>query len=123
MLDGDTGTQRMVLISKPPHPDVARAILARVAASRKSFTICFLGAGDLELPVNARSAATLRAAAEDSLGSGRIGASFAVEASKPTRNGAIVGLYSGGTLAAEAQLISWPQARVASNVQCPAPDG
>ena len=65
LLDADPATRHIVLISKPPHPDVARAVLARVGASRKPFTICFLGAADMNLPGNAGAAPTLRAAAED----------------------------------------------------------
>ncbi len=68
LLDADPATRHIVLISKPPHPEVARAVLARVGASRKPFTICFLGAADMNLPGNARAAPTLRAAAEDALG-------------------------------------------------------
>src|SRR5262249_58512551 len=69
-LDADAATRHIVLISKPPAAAVARLVLDRVAKSRKPFTVCFLGAGDLALPANARAAATLKAAAE--LASGRV---------------------------------------------------
>jgi FdrA protein len=118
LLDADPATRRIVLISKPPHPEVARAVLARVAKSPKRFTICFLGANDLAVPANSTAASTLRAAAEDALG----GAPIVETAHRPlpARAGAIVGLYSGGTLAAEAQLILLSAQRaVASNAPVP----
>ena len=42
-LDQDEGTKRIVLISKPPAPDIAARILERVGKSAKPFTICFFG--------------------------------------------------------------------------------
>jgi FdrA protein len=120
LLDADTATRRIVLISKPPHPDVARAVLARAAASAKPFTVCFLGAGALSLPANVHAAATLRAAAEDALGGKPIASASAAAHGRAARNGAVVGLYTGGTLAAEAQLILLAAGRrVASNVPAP----
>jgi FdrA protein len=118
LLDADPATRHIVLISKPPHAEVARAVLERVAKSAKRFTVCFLGADSLAVPPNAHTAATLRAAAEDALG----GAPIVEAAHKPLpiRAGAIVGLYSGGTLAAEAQLILLgAQRHVASNAPVP----
>jgi len=120
LLDNDPQTRRIVLISKPPHPELARSILARVAASAKPFTVCFLGAGDMAVPSNARVAATLRAAAEDALGASIGGGPEAQEATKTPKSGVIVGLYSGGTLCAEAQLILFRAGRrVASNAPVP----
>src|SRR5262245_21345051 len=37
LLDADSATRHIVLISKPPHPEVARAVLERVGASSKPF--------------------------------------------------------------------------------------
>ncbi len=110
-LDEDEGTDRIVLISKPPAPGVAGRIVERVRRSSKPFTICFLGLEELALPPNARLAPTLLAAAEDALGT-----SFAVSgaAEKTAREAAtrlarerhlILGLFSGGTLCAEAQAV------------------
>jgi FdrA protein len=67
-LDADAGTEAIVLISKPPHPDVAREVIGRIAASTKPHVVCFIGADDLELPPNARQAHTLREAAELAMG-------------------------------------------------------
>jgi FdrA protein len=121
LLDADAATRRIVLISKPPHPEVARAVVERVGRSRKAFTICFLGAGDLELPPNARAASTLKAAAEDALDGVRLGPEAgALAGSLEPRSGAVVGLFCGGTLAAEAQLILLGAGRgVASNAPVP----
>jgi FdrA protein len=117
-LDRDPATTRIVLISKPPHPDVARAVLARVGKSRKRFTICFLGAANMALPENATLAATLHEAAEDALGVA-LGAGFAPALPK-ARSARIVGLYAGGTLGAEAQIVLLAHGRtVASNAPVP----
>jgi FdrA protein len=119
LLDADPATRRIVLISKPPHPEVARTVLGRVGASRKPFTVCFLGAADIELPANARAAATLRAAAEDALGA-PIRAGAGAGLGPQPKPGAILGLYTGGTLGAEAQLILLAARRsVASNAAVP----
>ena len=104
LLDADPTTARIVLISKPPHPEVVAAVLARVGQSRKRFTLCFLGAATMELPRNASAAATLSAAAEDVLGSA-IAAAPATSPMPAQRDGLILGLYAGGSLAAEAQLV------------------
>ncbi|HEX6981022.1 MAG TPA: acyl-CoA synthetase FdrA [Alphaproteobacteria bacterium] len=120
-LDSDPATRRIVLISKPPHPDVARTVLARVARSTKPFTVCFIGAKDADLPPNAHFAATLKAAAEDALGGRAIGADASLSVPAYARRaGIVVGLYSGGTLCAEAQLVLARHGRkVASNAPVP----
>src|SRR4051812_4989959 len=103
-LDADDRTKHVVLISKPPAASVARSVLDRVAKSSKPFTICFLGASDFALPANARSAATLTAAAEIA-----VGESAGSSAPSPVRrlgDGKLVrGLFAGGTLCSEAQII------------------
>ena len=67
-LDADAGTRHIVLISKPPSDAVAKTVLARVAESPKTFTICFLGLVTIDLPANAAMAPTLEAAAAHALG-------------------------------------------------------
>lgn len=103
-LDADDRTKHVVLISKPPAASIARLVLDRVAKSSKPFTICFLGAKDFELPANARSAATLKAAAEIV-----VGVSAASPAKlpllRPGRAKLVRGLFVGGTLCSEAQII------------------
>lgn len=108
-LDADARTERIVLISKPPEPAVARAVLERVGRSRKHVTICFIGLEAAELPENAAFASTLRAAAEDALGGVRVATSGVDAAALARGLGGkrrwIRGLFSGGTLCAEAQLV------------------
>ena len=110
-LDGDPGTAAIVVISKPPAAAVAAKILERVAQSPKPFTICFLGAEAMELPANARQAGDLRSAAEAAMGGVAIEAPpGAVQASDIAHriSGAgrsIKGLFCGGTMCAEAQLV------------------
>jgi len=111
-LDADAGTRHVVLVSKPPAKSVADAVLARVARSPKTFTICFLGADGIAVPANARFAPTLAAAAADALGGKGVDAGYDVaaraeearEALAPARRW-VRGVYSGGTLCAEAQLV------------------
>jgi FdrA protein len=121
MLDADPATRHLVLISKPPHPDIARAVLTRAAASAKSFTICFLGASGLQVPSNVQLAPTLLEAAVNALGGPEMRFDAqAARGSRVARDGAIIGLYAGGTLGAEAQLILLRGGRdVTSNVPVP----
>jgi FdrA protein len=118
-LDADEGTKQIVLISKPPAPSVARMVLDRVARSRKPFTICFLGAQDSNLPANARSAPTLRAAADLVLGRSA-GANLSTPPFARDRGKYLRGLFAGGTFCSEAQII-FRQAglEVISNVPVP----
>jgi len=100
-LDRDPETRHIVLISKPPSAKVADAILARIGESKKDFTLCFVGLDKLSLPKNAALVSTLTEAAEKALGRPVAAAGGAPAA----RSGALRGLYSGGTLCAEAQVI------------------
>jgi len=102
-LDADEATAHIVLISKPPAEAVARSVLDRVARSEKPFTICFLGSQDLALPANARGAATLKAAAEIAAGSPM--ASAAKPTLGPVHGKHVRGLFAGGTLCTEAQIV------------------
>ncbi len=123
--DSDPATHHVVLISKPPHPDVAKAVMERIGRSPKSFTICFIGASKFELPSNARFSPTLKGAAELALGGREIGLSFDPKAiasrfSRQKSMGRIGGLFAGGTLCAEAQMILASAGRkVASNAAIP----
>lgn len=129
MLDGlarlaaDSGTDVIVLISKPPAVSIAERVLAASAAAGKPVVVNFIG-GD---PVAARSvgaipADTFEAAAaiasalalgrpmpteDDGLVPSMAGAIAIATASGALRSGQvrIRGLYSGGSLAGEAKLI------------------
>ena len=107
-LDANPGTSRIVIISKPPGSKVARRIYDRIGKSSKSFTVCLFGIDRPVLPANAEFAPTLREAAELALGGVTFGAdfdpaSFSFDISLDRHR--IVGLYTGGTLCAEAQTL------------------
>jgi FdrA protein len=101
-LDADAGTERVLLVSKPPAPSVAQSVTAAAA----------------ELSVPVRSAALspetpdLTAAVEALLGD--MGVDVPVWPSRPgpaeaaAPGAALKGLYSGGTLADEAMLLAAP---------------
>jgi FdrA protein len=95
-LERDAGTRKIVLISKPPAPEVARQVLARVKRSTKPCIVCFLGSSEPGL------APTLREAAELAVGR-RI--AFPDEGRRRRVKGRVQGLFCGGTLCAEAELL------------------
>ena len=98
----DADTEQIVVIAKPPGEDVARTVLDRLGASEKPAIICFLGAEELELPDNVRQVFTLKDAALAAVGRN---SEDADTVALPRRRGGLMGLYSGGTLCAEAQVI------------------
>jgi FdrA protein len=109
-LDRDLETKHIVLISKPPAAAVAAKVLARVGESSKPFTICFMGAPLLTLPANARQATTLAEAAHVALGMlppvlFQTEAAEMAAAALGSGRRHIRGLYAGGTLCAEAQVV------------------
>jgi FdrA protein len=102
-LDADPDTRKVILISKPPAPEVAQRVLERVAKSAKPFVVCFLGVRDMKLPPNARLARTLCDAAEMVLQSTIEDSRH--ELPKNLQGRYIRGLYCGGTLCAEAEIV------------------
>ncbi len=102
LLDADPATKHIVLISKPPADAMVAKVLARVAQSKKPCTICFLGGTTHALPPNAKASATLRGAADLALGRTlpRAGGTPKLQPGKLIR-----GLFAGGTLCAEAQVV------------------
>lgn len=106
MLESDAATRHIVIISKPPAADVADAVLARVASSSKSFTICFIGGEKPTLPTNAVWVNTLAAAAESAGGTLLEDENLTSEIIGSAVKGSLLrGLFCGGTLCAEAQVI------------------
>jgi FdrA protein len=116
-LDADPKTRHIVLLSKTPSTAVVKRISAELDHSRKSFTVCFLGADDPPLPANVVAVRTLRAAAASASGfqedtSGGTGLDRPLAGKRKW----VRGFFSGGSLAAEAQVIFLDQGvRVASN--------
>lgn len=100
-LDADPGTRHIVIISKPPAKAVTDRILARAARASKPVTLCLLGAAPLSLPASVTQAATLAAAVEAVLGH-----ALPADGEAPVpRKGWLCGLFCGGTLCSEAQLV------------------
>jgi FdrA protein len=119
-LDADAHTRHVVLVSKPPADEVARLVLDRVAQSRKPFTVCFLGASGLSVPPNARAATTLKAAAELGLRTTLPKPPMKPPVMRSDRGKLVRGLFAGGTLCAEAQVVFRQSGlAVASNVPAP----
>ncbi|MBN9064750.1 MAG: oxidoreductase [Rhizobiales bacterium 65-9] len=104
LLDEDDDTDHIVLISKPPAASVVEKIATRIGESRKSFTVCFIGATHVPLHGDARLATTLKSAAELATGK-RLQTRAASLADGVARGKSVRGLYSGGTLCAEAQVL------------------
>ncbi|HEU4353931.1 MAG TPA: acyl-CoA synthetase FdrA [Burkholderiales bacterium] len=94
-LERDARTKVIVLLSKPPAPGVAEAVLERLARCAKRSVVCFLG---LDRPGLAR---TLHEAAE--MASGKKIESLKNEIRRVP--GRVEGLFCGGTLCSEAELI------------------
>lgn len=99
MLDEDPATELIVLISKPPDPEVAGAVREVVASLRTPVVEALLGQGS-----------DLTAAAEEALRAlGRTVPAWPRwegDAGRRAGGGPLVGVYSGGTLCAEAALIA-----------------
>ncbi|MBD7919423.1 transcriptional regulator [Cellulomonas sp. Sa3CUA2] len=104
LLGADDATDVVVVVSKPPAAEVARRLLARLATLGKPAVACLLGEGDTDGPVplrgtlegGARAAAALVGAVLDL-------EPVALPSATPT--GGVLGLYTGGTLAAEARVV------------------
>ncbi len=88
LLERDPATRRIIVISKPPAASVAARIRKRVRGLRKPVTLCLLGA-------KGSAVRTLEAAAGF-----RPKKQFKLKA-----KGAIRGLFCGGTLCTEAQIV------------------
>jgi FdrA protein len=88
MLERDPATRRIIVISKPPAPSVARKIQKKAKGLKKPVTLCLLGA-------KGSAVRTLEAAAGF-----KPSHTFRVSA-----KGSIRGLFCGGTLCAEAEII------------------
>lgn len=105
LLDGDAATKHLVLISKPPPADIAARILERVGQSSKPATVCFIGAETMAMPENAEQVTTLRDAAARAAGGGVAANEVAPALATAPGRTELRGLYSGGTLCGEAQVV------------------
>jgi hypothetical protein len=106
LLAADPATTSIVLISKPPAPEVAERILEAAARTGKPVVACLLGASTSAAPAGVQLASNLEQAARLAAGSTAV-PSAPVERPRPRlREGQhqVRGLYCGGTLCEEAEL-------------------
>jgi FdrA protein len=119
-LDIDPTTDHIVVISKPPAAPVAASVIGRAKRCTKSVTICFIGDEPRENDDNVTFTSTLKGAAESARGGRAFGFFSFVPPTLPPGGRCVRGLYSGGTLAAEAQSIFLQNdVSVASNAPVP----
>jgi len=107
-LDAEKATTHIVLVSKPPEQGVAAMILERIGASKKPATVCFIGADEMPMPKNARQVFSLKAAARSACGLDEeqtVALPAGSSDGLPKTGSKVAGLYSGGTLCAETQVI------------------
>ncbi len=101
----DPETDVILCVSKPPAPEVAERVLAALAACGKPAAACFVGAPDLPHAPGVHLAHTLdqAVAAAAALAGGHL--DIPVATAPGTTTGFVRGLFSGGTLCAEAAAI------------------
>jgi FdrA protein len=109
-LDADPATELILVVSKPPAPDVAAAVRAHAASLHTPVRFALLGAGEPDLT----------AATEDVLRALQVSVPDWPHWPGRARSGggtALVGLFAGGTLCDEAMLIATERfGPVASNI-------
>ncbi len=104
-LDADSITDKLVLISKPPSREVTGRVLQRISESNKPSVICFIGGSELSMPENAYQVFTLKDAARVVMGLSNDKLVLPPTIAADNNGKSIKGLFSGGTLCAEAQVI------------------
>jgi FdrA protein len=114
LLARDDPTERLVVISKPPDPQVARRVTDAAAATGKPTILAFPGLdAPAPLPPGVEFASSLEAAAAWAART----APAAPAGSPVVTPGAIRGLFSGGTLCYEAMaVVAGAVGRVVSNI-------
>jgi FdrA protein len=88
-LEADAATKRIIVISKPPAPSVTRKILKKAGQLKKPVTLCLLGASGKNFKKTLEEAAGFKPKNQV----------------KAKAKGSIRGLFCGGTLCAEAEII------------------
>jgi FdrA protein len=122
LLAADPATERLVVVSKPPDPRVARRVADAATATGKPAVLAFPGMADPPaLPEGVWFAGSLEAAAAWALrAQPEPGTSEGITEPRPpapSSPGAIRGLFSGGTLCYEAMaVVAGVVGRVASNI-------
>ena len=119
-LSVDAATSHVVLISKPPAPEVAQKVIACAELCPKPVTVCFVGDETRESQGNVTFVKTLKAAAQSALGNAKFDKFPLHKTCLPEGRHRVCGLYTGGTLAAETQgIFIHGGARVALNSAIP----
>ena len=119
-LEADDATAHMVVISKPPAAPVAKRVIDRLKQGSKPATLCFIGAETPPVSDTLNFVSTLKDAALSALGGKPFETITAPDIRVPAGRSSVRGLYSGGTLAAEAQLV-FLQAGLAVTSNAPVP--
>jgi len=122
-LAADPGTEVIVVVSKPPHPDVLSTLEASLAAVPKPVVVCALGLPGRPARGAVRWVSTLVDAAEAAAAAARArpwvrrlfidppnvrGRLERLWRAELPRGSGILGLFTGGTLAHEARLVLEP---------------
>jgi FdrA protein len=89
LLAKDPATKRIIVISKPPAASVTKKVLAKAKSLKKPVTLCLLGASGKQFKTTLEEAAGFKSKQQR----------------KAKAKGAIRGLFCGGTLCAEAEII------------------
>jgi FdrA protein len=105
MLASDDGTEVVVLVSKPPAREVAERLLARMASLGKPAVACLLGLPDEDGGVPVRGTLEGGAAAAARLAGHALTLAEVPATDVVPAAGGVLGLYTGGTLAAEARIV------------------
>ena len=103
-LGGDADTRVLLIVSKPPSPEAADAVLRAAVTTGKPVVACLLGYAGAT-PPGVRTAATLEEAATIAVRVSGGGLDLERPARPSGPRGAIFGVYSGGTLCEEARRI------------------
>ena len=109
LLAADDETETLLLVSKPPAPRGRRGSSARVDVGGKRVVAAFVGWDGGEAPFEVHP--TLDAGAFAAAGADAAGGRRARRAAA-ARDGALLGLYSGGSLAHEAETMLRPLGRI-----------
>jgi FdrA protein len=107
LVAADAASEIVVVVSKPPAPEVAAGLLDRLARLGKPVVACLLGAEDADGPVVVRGTLEGGAVAAAALAGIPLTINDDAAAEEPTAPlaGRILGLYTGGTLASETKVV------------------
>ncbi|MEM7258450.1 MAG: acyl-CoA synthetase FdrA [Pseudomonadota bacterium] len=110
LLATDKSVEQIVLISKPPGPDTAEVVFTKLQNCGKKVIACVFGYSESSVPESVQYAATLQQAAELAAGNtmeepDHQALADTLKIDMDAQRTQIIGLYSGGTLCTETQLV------------------